>query len=232
MPRSRHAVRGHALDAQVDGGDGEPLGADRRDDVRLRGGDLGGQVGAGHLGRLAHPGEQRALVGERLGGAGEDADPHRAAFAQVAGEGAGVDAADADDALPGQLLVQGAPGTPVGGDAGRVAHDVAGDPDAAGLRVLVVDAGVADVRRGHHDDLAVVRRVGQRLLVAGHAGGEHRLAEGLPHRSVGTAAEDAAVLQDEYGGHAGPVAGGGHRVPSVVVHRFSTAATQAACSAG
>ena len=39
-----HPVRGHALDAQVDGGDGEPLRADRRDDVRLLGGDLGGQV--------------------------------------------------------------------------------------------------------------------------------------------------------------------------------------------
>ena len=51
-----------------------------------------------------------------------------------------------------------------------------------------------------HDDLAVVRRVGQGLLVAGHAGGEHRLAEGLPHGPVGTAAEGPAVLQDEYGG--------------------------------
>ena len=68
---------------------------------------------------------------------------------------------------------------PVRRAAGRVAHDVAGDPDPAGLGVLVVDAGVADVRRGHHDDLAVVRRVGERLLVAGHAGGEDRLAERL-----------------------------------------------------
>ena len=80
---------------------------------------------------------------------------------------------------------------------GGVADDVAGDPDPARLGVLVVDAGVADVRRGHHHDLAVVGRVGQRLLVAGHAGGEDRLAEGLALGAVGLAAEGAAVLEDE-----------------------------------
>ena len=83
-----------------------------------------------------------------------------------------------------------------------------------GLGVLVVDAGVADVRGGHDDDLAVVGGVGQRLLVAGHAGGEDGLAEGLPHRAVGAAAEGAAVLQDEYGGRGGRPGGGRHCAPS------------------
>ena len=73
--------------------------------------------------------------------------------------------------------------------------DVAGDPDPAALGVLVVDAGVADVRGRHDHDLPVVRRVGQRLLVAGHAGVEHRLAEGLPDAAECLAAERAAVLQ-------------------------------------
>ena len=68
------------------------------------------------------------------------------------------------------------------GRPGRVAHHVAGDPDPVRLVVLVVDAGVADVRRGLHHHLPVVGRVGQRLLVAGHAGGEDRLAEGLARR--------------------------------------------------
>ena len=35
---------------------------------------------------------------------------------------------------------------------------------------------------GHHHDLPVVRRVGERLLVAGHPGGEDRLAERLARR--------------------------------------------------
>src|SRR6185295_20317712 len=93
--------------------------------------------------------------------------------------------------------------------------------------------GVADVRGGHHDDLAVVRRVGERLLVAGHAGVEHRLAEGLPHGPVGAAAEGAAVLQDEYGGSfGGSPSGGRHRaVPSVVLIMLLMVSTQAACSA-
>ena len=128
---------------------------------------------------------------------GEDTDAHGAAFAQVSGQRAGVDAADTHDALLDQLVLEGAPGAPAGGPNGRVAHDVAGDPDAAGLVVLVVDAGVADVRCGHDDDLAVVARVGQRLLVAAHAGGEHGLTNGLADRSVGVTTECAAVLQDE-----------------------------------
>ena len=96
-----------------------------------------------------------------------------------------------------QLVVEGAARAPARRDPGGVADDVPGDPDPAGLGVLVVDAGVADVRGGHHHDLAVVRRVGQRLLVAGHAGGEDRLAEGLALGAVGLAAEGAAVLEDQ-----------------------------------
>ena len=48
-----HPERRHALDAEVERGDGELLVADRRDDVRLVGRDLAGQVGAGH--RRARP---------------------------------------------------------------------------------------------------------------------------------------------------------------------------------
>ncbi|CAM5561573.1 hypothetical protein SBADM41S_01617 [Streptomyces badius] len=50
-----HPVRGHALDAEVDRGDGELLRADRGDDVRLLRRHFGGEVGAGHLGGLADP---------------------------------------------------------------------------------------------------------------------------------------------------------------------------------
>ena len=49
-----------------------------------------------------HPLEQRLGVGLGRG----DADPHRAALAQVAGQRAGVDAGDADDALVAQLVVE------------------------------------------------------------------------------------------------------------------------------
>ena len=98
---------------------------------------------------------------------------------------------------PLQLVVERARGPPVRRHPGRVADDVPGDPDPLRLVVLVVHPGVADVRRGLGDDLPVVRRVGQRLLVAGHPGGEHRLAEGLAGRPVRRTGERPAVLQDQ-----------------------------------
>ena len=199
-----HHPRGVGLDAEVHGGDLEPRSLRRRpgavskgapcgDDVGLLRADGLAEVGAGHLARLQHPRQQALGVGLRRG----DADAHRTALAQVAGQRTGVDAADADDALVAQVVVQAAHAAPAGRDAGRVAHDVAGDPDAGGLGVLVVHAGVADVRGRHHDDLAVVAGVGQRLLVAGHAGGEDRLAEGLALGSERLTAKGAPVLEDQ-----------------------------------
>ncbi len=85
----------------------------------------------------------------------------------------------------------------VADDPAGVAHDVAGDPDAPGLRVLVVHARVADVRCRHDDDLARVARVGQGLLVAGHAGREDGLAEGAAAGAVGAALVAGAVLEHE-----------------------------------
>ena len=154
---------------------------------------LGRQVGADHLRGLPDARQQPRRIGVHTGHTGA----HRAAVAQVPGQRPGVHAADAHHALGRQPVLQLAGGAPVGADPGRVAHHVAGDPHPARLVVLAVDAGVADVRRGLHDDLAVVRRVGQRLLVAGHAGVEDRLAERLPHAAVRLAAEGAPVLQHQ-----------------------------------
>ncbi len=125
------------------------------------------------------------------------ADPHRAALAQVPGQRPGVHAADADDALGREPLTEVAGRAPVGRAAGRVADHVAGDPDPVGLVILGVDAGVADLRRGLHHDLPVVGRVGQRLLIAGHAGGEHGLTERLAGRAVGLTDERPPVLEHE-----------------------------------
>ena len=198
------ADRGHALDAQVDRGDAEPrlavpavvLGLHR---VGLVDADFLGQPGAFHR-RAGQDGVDEFLVRGAGGVAGEDAGAHGLVFAQVAGDGAGVDALDADDALLDELVVQGALGAPVGGAAGGVADDVAGHPDAAGLGVVVVDAGVADVRRGLDHELAGVGGVGDGLLVAGHAGGEDGLAQGGAGGAVAGAAEDPAVFEHEDGG--------------------------------
>ena len=53
------------------------------------------------------------------------------------------------------------------------------------------------MRSGLNHNLTRVRRVGQGLLVAGHAGGEYYLAQGRAGCAVAVAAVDGAVLQDE-----------------------------------
>jgi hypothetical protein len=53
------------------------------------------------------------------------------------------------------------------------------------------------VRRGHHDHLPVVGRIGERLLVTGHPGVEDRLAERLTDRAVRLAVERPAVFENQ-----------------------------------
>src|SRR5699024_9837021 len=113
--------------------------------------------------------------------------------------GAGIHAADADDALCLELLVEAALGSPVADGVGEVADDQASGPDlaVAGLGVLVVPAGVTDLWGGEHRDLTVEGGVGEGLLVAGHGGGEHCLAEGLAGRAHREAAVDRAVCENQ-----------------------------------
>ena len=105
---------------------------------------------------------------------------HRPADAQPADQGARVDPLDADDAVLGQVVVErsAASGScsACGSARGRRSPRPAAGRDS---RVLGVDAVVADERVGHRDDLALVGRVGEDLLVAGHAGVEDDLAERL-----------------------------------------------------
>ena len=80
--------------------------------------------------------------------------------------------------------------------AGR-ADDEAGHPAALRLVVLVVGAGVADVRLRHHRDLAVVGRIGEHFLVAGHAGVEDQLAGALADGAECQTGPECAVGQGQ-----------------------------------
>ena len=193
-----HPVRSHRLDAQIDRDDPEARFAVGGDDVAAVGGDLVGQEGPGHLGLGQHPLQQRRGVGLDAG----DPDPHGAPLAEVPGQGAGVDLAHADHALGLQLVVEAAPRAPVRRQPRRIAHHVAGHPDPARLVVLVVPAGVADVRRGGDHHLPVVAGVGQGLLIAGHRRDESGLTEGFADRAERSAPEGSAILQHQKGGWA------------------------------
>ena len=121
----------------------------------------------------------------------------------MAHKSAGVDAADADDALLLHLLRQRARRTPVRDTVCKVADNEAGDPNLRAVRlvVLVVPTGVTNLRRRRDHDLAVVGGVGEDLLVSGHSGVEHDFTEGLPFCTEGDPVEDSAVLQDQDRGY-------------------------------
>ena len=109
---------------------------------RLGRGDGAGEVGAVHRGLGGDP-----LARLGLGRAGrEDPAPHRAAVADVADDGAGVDAADPRHAAVGEPVEPAALG---GGDVLavlRLAHDDAAGVGAVGLHRRRRDPVVADQR--------------------------------------------------------------------------------------
>ena len=126
---------------------------------------------------------------------GVDDAVHDAFAAQLAGQTAGVDAGETDDLLRLEVLVERYLAAPVRRIFAHLAHDKAGNPAFAGLVIVKVDAVVADERVGHGNDLTVVGRVGQDLLIAGHAGVEYDLTDALSFVADCGALEQGAVRQ-------------------------------------
>jgi hypothetical protein len=155
---------------------------------------LAHEVAADDAGAGAGLVDQRSVV--EVGG-GQDAG-HGAADAQAADQGSGVDTLDADDVVLSKVGVKGAVRAEVARCARELADDEALDLGPARFGVLGIDAVVADERVGHGNDLSLVRRVGQHLLVAGHAGVEHDLAEGFAGRAEAPAGVDCAVFQGQF----------------------------------
>ena len=133
--------------------------------------------------------------GVALGAIGE-----RAGLADMPHQRACVHAADPDDAMLAQVVVQRCIRAPVAHARAGGAHHKARKPGLGALLILQIHAGVADMRRGHHHDLAVVGGVGQHLLIAGHGGVEDYLAGPLTDRAKCRAGPGAAVLKRQQRG--------------------------------
>src|SRR5215471_14515304 len=195
-----HRERRSGLDAKIDSGHPEPYrpATGRPDHVWLGRGHLTCQIRPRHLRAGTNAPDELDRVGRRRA----DRRAHRAAFAQVQGQRPGP--CDRDPGDPGrpQLVVERAGSPPARCDRAEIADHETRDPDPPRFVVLVIDSGVADVRRRHRHDLTAVRRIGQRFLVAGHRRAEHRLAESLAARPEPRAAENAAVFEHEQGGSA------------------------------
>jgi hypothetical protein len=174
----------------VDGGRPR-LGGLALPEVDIRAGDLAGQVEA----HQPRQGAGTPHQPHRVEVAGGDDALHGPGQPDVAGQGAGVDLVDAQDASRAQEVGQAAVGAPVAADAARLADDVARHVDALALEVLRVDAVVAHQGVGHGDDLAAVGGVGEDFLVAGHGGVEDDLAFSLSLAGEGSAREGPAIFE-------------------------------------
>ena len=122
---------------------------------------------------------------------------HRAADPEPADERPGVDAGQAHDVGLRQVVAERAGGGEVARDPARLADDEARHLQLAALDVGGVDPVVADLGRGHREDLAAVGGIGEDLLVAGHRGVETDLAgDGAPGAER-VADVDRAVFEGE-----------------------------------
>ncbi len=183
-----------AHDVELDPGvDADDVRAVALEADRLGRGDGLGEVGTVH----------RGLGGDLfarfvLGRAGrEDAAAHRAAIADVADDGAGVDAADPRHAAVGEPVE---PAALRGGNVLAVlgiAHDDAAGVDAIGLHRRGGDAVVADQRVGEDDDLPRVRGIRHRLLVPGHPSVEDHLPGNRTPSGTSQPIEPSPVLEKE-----------------------------------
>ena len=66
---------------------------------------------------------------------------------------------------------------------------------APGLEVVRIRADVPDVRVRQRDDLPVIRRIGENLLITGHRGVEHHFAEASTGGTDGDTAKYGSVFE-------------------------------------
>ena len=147
---------------------------------------------------------QRFGVGDAFRG---DEPVERPAHAQLPRQRPRVDALDAGNAVLLQVLGQRRFRPPVAHDRRQLADDEARHVRLPGFDILPVHAVVADERVGHRDDLPLVGRVGQDLLVAGHRGVEANLAAGRGARAKACAVKHRTVFEGQNRFHSESSAG-------------------------
>ena len=110
-------------------------------------------------------------------------------LAEMEDEAARIDPGERDDAVLAEPIRPLRPA--------RLAHEHRARVRRRRLGALVGDAVVADHRRGEADELILEARIGDRLLVAGHAGREDSLAERVALGADRLAVPDRAVFKRE-----------------------------------
>src|SRR5207245_4964529 len=94
-----------------------------------------------------------------------------------------IDTLETDDACAFEVFAQRHLGAPVRRTRNVFLDDEALDVDAGRLLVFAIDPDVADLRIGHAHHLALVGRVSEHFLVAGHRRVEDYFADRLTDRT-------------------------------------------------
>ena len=149
---------------------------------------------------LAFHRRQGLRLHDEFGGIGDGGGNHAAhgsVHTQVAGQGAGVDALDAGNAVLLQKVGQGTHGAPVGGRLAALLDDEGRGVDLAGLHVFGIDPVVADQGPRHAHHLAVIGGIGKNLLIPGHAGVENDFPAALAGAGKGTSFKYKTVFKSQ-----------------------------------
>src|SRR5690606_33813433 len=126
-----------------------------------------------------------------------DAAALGALLTQDAREIASVDAGDGHDAFVAQVGWQHTLRTEVGSRDGHVPHDKSGGEHAARFAVLVVDAGIADMRIREGNDLTAIAGISQDFLVARHGRIENYLGNRRAWRSYRHTPKHGTICQSQ-----------------------------------
>ena len=136
---------------------------------------------------------------------GDDRVRH-AVLANERGERTGIEAIKANDSAAFQPYVEIALGPVIGRTRDRRMNDNAAHCGArreiAGLDILVVGAGISDVRKCEGDDLAGIGRIGEDFLIPRHRRVETDFANGRARGAEPEPFEHHTVCQNEQGGRA------------------------------
>ena len=160
---------------------------------RLRAGDFTHHVAA----VKARPGARRCQQLVRACAAGRQRGFHRPCITQGARQVACVHAADSRHTMHRQPLRQRRRRAPIGYVRAQRTHHHRRHLRRRRFVVLRVDANVADVRSGEQNRLPAVGRVGQNLLVTGHAGIEHQLENSVSRRAEWLTGQGCPVFQNK-----------------------------------
>src|SRR5207253_3823896 len=116
---------------------------------------------------------------------------------QMCRQGTGINSLDADDALRGEILVEGLATSPVAGSPAGFLDDEAAQPRLARFHILGVDAVVSDVRVRHRHHLPTIRGIGHNLLITGHRGVKNYFPGRFAGSAEGGALKDGSIGEGE-----------------------------------